>query len=143
MQRRDLWERLWEKVDKNGPVHPLVGTPCWIWTAATRNGYGHFTIEKGRTQYPHILVFEAANGSISPGLQLDHLCRTPTCVNPEHLELVTQRVNLLRGEGFSAVNARKTVCPMGHSLDDAYRSKEGWRRCRTCALEKERRKRVS
>lgn len=69
-------------------------------------------------------------GEIPVDLQLDHLCRNPSCINPKHLEPVTPRVNTLRSTSFSAVNANKTSCPYGHPLRKL-RTKT-WRVCYTC-----------
>jgi len=67
-------------------------------------------------------------------LQLDHLCRNRTCCNPAHLELVTGRENLLRGDTLAAANAAKTHCIQGHPLadDNLYVANNGARTCRTC-----------
>jgi hypothetical protein len=74
-------------------------------------------------------------GAVPEGLELDHLCRVRGCVNPKHLEPVTHRENLMRGESWSAVNARKTHCPEGHPYDETntYIDGKGRRRCRECA----------
>lgn len=100
-------ERFWSKVDKNGPT-PLVswdGTPlsgnCWLWTAGSMPaGYGNF-MHKHENNKPswigaHRYAYEAIVGSIPDGLTLDHLCRTPACVNPDHLEPVTKAENTRR-----------------------------------------------
>jgi hypothetical protein len=55
-------------------------------------------------------------GEIPKGLQLDHLCRTPLCFNPQHLEPVTSKENTMRGLGVSSLNAKKTHCKHGHLL---------------------------
>lgn len=95
---------VWEKVDASGD--------CWIWTGATnRQGYGtHYHEEK--KWLAHRLVWSLLVGP--PGPILDHLCRVPGCVNPDHLEPVTARTNLLRGETIPARHRRKTKCPKGH-----------------------------
>ncbi len=67
---------------------------------------------------------------IPEGMQLDHLCRVRCCINPDHLEVVTQRENILRGNGTAAVHAKKTHCPQGHEY--SYRDKRGRRVCRIC-----------
>lgn len=90
-------ERLWARVDKNPD-----GSGCWIWTGAlTTNGYGQ--VRWGdRTLRAYRLVYELLVGPIPDGLQLDHLCRNRRCVNPAHLEPVTQWENWARGMAPSA-----------------------------------------
>lgn len=109
----------------------LVGDGCWEWTGVrTSDGYGQIY---GRMQMAHRVMYELLVGPIPEGLELDHLCRNPWCVRPDHLEPVTTRENVLRGVGISAVNARKTECLKGHSLsgENLYLHR-GKRRCRTC-----------
>ena len=119
--------RFWAKVDRTGD--------CWTWTAALRRpgGYGQFWAA-GRMVGAHRFAFTLLVGPIPAGLELDHLCRNHACVNPEHLEPVTQAVNLLRGVGFCAANARRTECPQGHPLSGAnlYVRPDGRRKCREC-----------
>ena len=108
-------------------------TPCWIWIGAKfSNGYGHLR-RNYKDLLAHKFAFEAQNGPVPSGLVLDHLCQQKACVRPEHLEPVTQRINLLRGTGASAVNARKTHCPQGHQYTESniYR-RYGQRYCRAC-----------
>lgn len=89
---------------------------CWLWTASMAgSGYPKCSVFK-KSVAAHRLGYEMMVGLIPPGLQLDHLCRTPRCVNPDHLEPVTPRENSLRSRGFAAVNAAKTVCKRGHAL---------------------------
>ena len=92
-------------------------TGCWEW-ARYRDpfGYGRFSI-KGYKRLAHRAAFEAFVGPIASGLTIDHLCRNSCCVNPDHLEAVTQRENVLRGVGPTSRNARKTHCPAGHEYD--------------------------
>jgi hypothetical protein len=73
-------------------------------------------------------------GPIPDGLVLDHLCRVRNCVRPEHLEVVTFRENVLRGEGSSANRARQTHCYKGHLLEgeNVYTPHNGKRGCKTC-----------
>jgi len=129
--------RFWAKVDKNGPLPdyaPHLG-PCWLWTAAVKgDGYAGFHRGEGRHVVgAHIFAYELVNGPVPPGLVLDHLCRVRRCVNPAHLEPVTQGINTLRGETISAANAAKTHCPQGHPYDEENtRWYQGRRYCKAC-----------
>lgn len=138
-------ERFWAKVNKDGPIpdtsDPLINapaTPCWIWTAATHHGYGVFSpprgARKGNTAVAHRLSFMEAHGRIAEDLQVDHLCRNHACVNPEHLEAVTARINQLRGDGMAGRRARKQQCPQGHVYDErnTHTSPRRQRSCREC-----------
>lgn len=118
--------RFWEKVQKTDG--------CWNWVAArTPYGYGVFTPPKGKRKYAHRLAYESIVGPIPPGLCLDHLCRNPSCVNPAHLEPVTQLENVRRGR-----RATQTACKHGHPYTDenTYRYSRGGdsrsRACRAC-----------
>lgn len=105
----ELEERFWNFVrkDKSG---------CWIWTGGKANGYGQFTALKRKQVKAHRFSYELLRGPIPVGLVLDHLCRTPACVNPDHLEPVTGDENILRGIGWGAKNAAKTHCKYGHKF---------------------------
>jgi hypothetical protein len=106
---------------------------CWIFTGATRNGYGA-VMHAGYTQYAHRVIYEDRVGPIPEGLTLDHVkargCTSRRCVNPDHLEPVPAGINSLRGEGAATQNARKTACPQGHPYD--VRWADGSRRCSRC-----------
>lgn len=117
-------------------VDPATG--CHVWSRSKNPlGYGRVG---GRLA--HRLTYEAAKGPIPRGLVLDHLCRNPSCCNPDHLEPVTQRENIMRGLGLAAVNASRVVCVHGHPFDGAntYRPPRGSRECKTCRREADRRR---
>lgn len=128
-------ERFWTKV--------LVTEDCWIWTAARlATGYGlwHPPKASGRKMgVAHRFAFEAMVGPIPEGLQLDHLCRTPGCVKPTHLEPVTHQENQLRRRGV------KDECRQGHDLNAAnkYIRADGSYQCRACNREYVRAKRAA
>lgn len=126
--------RFWRYVDRRGD------DDCWLWLGArVETGYGTFMTgrhEDGRMKMsnPHRFSYEIHKGPIPPKMHIDHLCRTPLCVNPYHLEIVTPKENTLRGIGPAAVNAQKTACKRGHPFTDrnTYRDKLGKRACREC-----------
>lgn len=85
----------------------------------------------------HRVAWQLLGGKPVKGLVLDHLCRVQICVNPAHLEQVTQQENTLRGEGTAALNARKTICVNGHEFDEENTRwlADGRRECKTCRTE--------
>lgn len=112
-------------------------TGCWLWTAYIGDdGYGQFWLNGYRPR-AHIVSYRWWVGSIPDGLQLDHLCRVRHCINPNHLEAVTPRENLLRGDTKTARNAKRIHCPSGHLLigSNVYIRANGGRECRACRKE--------
>jgi HNH endonuclease len=126
--------QFWPKVDKSGE--------CWTWTGyVNQSGYGRFYLStEKRATMAHRFAYEQIVGPIPEGLTLDHLCRNRGCVNPAHLEPVTNRENVLRGVGLPAVNAAKTACFRGHPFTPENtrimggKRTAGWRQCRACRL---------
>lgn len=136
MPKRSFRDRLMAKFE----VNPETG--CWIWTAA-KNAFGYGVIggpdpRVRKTLLAHRAMYVELSGSIPEGLDLDHLCRVRHCVNPSHLEPVTRRVNLLRGDTWTAQHAAATHCPQGHPYSGhnliVRRTARGTagRQCRAC-----------
>jgi hypothetical protein len=119
---------------------------CLVWRGAKHSsGYGSISIRlngKQYSAYAHRVAYEFAKGPIPDGLVIDHLCRNRACVNPDHLEAVTDRVNILRGESPAACSARRSCCPKGHSYTEknTYFYKDGSRACRKCNCENQRKR---
>jgi hypothetical protein len=123
------------------------GDGCWEWSRGRANGYGAFW-NGSRKVYAHRVIYELLVGPIPEGLQIDHLCRNRGCVNPAHMEPVTQRINLLRGATLVAENAAKTHCPRGHpyapgNLSPSRMKSRGSRECLTCNRETQARRRAA
>lgn len=125
-------------------LHPLTRrliwvapNGCWEWTGK-RDRDGYVKLNRG---LGHRVVYQDLVGPIPPGLTLDHLCRVRHCVNPDHMEPVTIKVNTLRGRTIQAANAQRTHCNHGHPFDAANtgRTRQGWRICRACNRERQRR----
>ena len=130
--------RFWEKVNKEGSTpsfRPELGK-CWIWTGAIKaEGYGEVGFNY-KVLYSHRVSYELLVSPITNGMDLDHLCRVRSCVNPLHLEPVTHKINMERG--FNR-NRNKKRCKRGHLLSGinlkiyGRRGKTGTRRhCRAC-----------
>lgn len=113
---------------------------CWLWPSIFRNsGYGRVKVG-GRGCVAHRVVYEQVRGKIHEGLQLDHLCRVRSCVNPDHLEPVTPRENQRRGKTFTKEKYAMTHCINGHELRGAnlFIRANGSRRCQKCEKERQR-----
>lgn len=139
MRVRPPEERFWEKVNRDGPIpdeRPGLG-PCWEWTAGTTaQGYGGFHPSKTVMVLAHRWSLQQAQGELDPMKVVDHLCRNRRCVNPDHLEQVTNEENLRRGAGFALRNGMRDSCKNGHpyTADNTYIEPNGnGIRCRACA----------
>lgn len=112
--------RFMAKVDKTNS--------CWLWTGARMRKYGKFKIASYKLVPAHRASYEHFIGPIPDGYEVDHLCYTPLCVNPGHLEAVTSAENKRRAA------ARKTHCKHGHEFtpENTYRGVSGHRSCRAC-----------
>ena len=120
-----------ERIDATGD--------CWLWSG-THNSDGYGSTRLGhrgcgaRSMAAHRAIYQLLVGSVPADMHLDHLCRNKNCVNPDHLEVVTRRENILRGYSPQAMNARQTHCRRaGHPLSgDNVRIYRGLRACRAC-----------
>lgn len=107
---RPVEDRFWEKVQK-------LDSGCWRWTAGlAKAGYGSFNAGGRPPRYisAHDFSYELHFGPVPEGLELDHTCRNRWCVNPDHLEPVTHKVNVQRGMSPAMVIRRSDVCAHGH-----------------------------
>jgi HNH endonuclease len=134
MGRWDIKEPMLSRLERFYIPEPNSG--CWLWIGyVDKLGYGCMRGYPGKTRKPHRVSYELHKGAIPEGLVLDHLCRNPCCINPDHLDPVTDRQNILRSELTSAAkNLKKTHCEHGHLLqgENLRYHKDGSRRCVTC-----------
>lgn len=128
----DLPGKFWARVQKSDG--------CWTWKGKhVSDGYGQFYLGQGHNIQAHIYAYEQLIGPVPEGAELDHLCRNRGCCNPAHLEPVTHRENVRRGNGWAGRHARKTHCPYGHPYETKVINGRERRFCRECHNEYERR----
>ena len=160
-RRNDHLGRLLARVDQNGPVpHEdswAAGTgSCWIFTGDKNKvtGYSRISLD-GQPEYVHRASYRLHGGTLVEDMTIDHRCHNGDpgcrgnascvhrrCVNPDHLEQVPIGENILRGNGCCAQNARKTHCSNGHEFttENTVITKRGYRQCRACYRDRNRRK---
>jgi len=111
--KKSLETRFWEKVNKTDT--------CWFWTGYINSkGYGRAYLKGDKHIGAYRVAYEYVKGKVPKGLVLDHLCRVPSCVNPDHLEPVTYRENTTRG---LLVLNKKNGLPVGvHKAGKRYKS---------------------
>lgn len=120
---RPIEQRLWDL------IMPEPNSGCWYFMGAlNKSGYGRFCpSRKTQTLSAHRVSYELFKGPIPAGLHLDHLCRTPCCINPDHLEPVTHAENMRRWQ------QTVTHCPRGHPYSGTnLLMYDGSRTCRAC-----------
>lgn len=116
----------------------VTDSGCWKPTQKPRpKGYVLFTLDSHKV-YAHRYMYEQIVGPIPEGMHLDHLCRNRWCINPEHLEPVTNRENWLRGENHMVAQMRQTHCKRGHEFTPENTLwNNAHRYCRACARAKD------
>lgn len=136
----DLQKRVCRKIAKD------YESGCSIWTGApSLKGYGRITIDR-RALKAHRLIASLVYGKVPAGMVVDHLCRNRLCVNPKHLEIVTNQVNVQRGL-LNSGRPPRSSCNAGHAYSEdtvCYRSNGLYltRRCRVCILHRQRERRA-
>ena len=133
------------RIDGDALIRHMIGRTvmvgeCWIWQGRINNrGYPVSGSRINGRPYAHRLMYELLRGPIPDGLTIDHLCRTPKCINPSHLEPVTMKENTHRGISSAVTYMERTHCSNGHEYNESntlYRTDGGGRRCRTCDRDK-------
>lgn len=120
---RKYMKRFMDKIEEN------LLSGCWEWQSnRDMQGYGRFCFN-GEKWRAHRMSYKIFKGELIEGLVIDHLCRNKRCVNPDHLEQVTNKENILRGESPMAKLARRTHCSKGHLLTQRSGNR---RHCKIC-----------
>lgn len=96
---------------------PSILGPCWLWKGALIDGYGVFTYQGKHVRAHRFAWSVVTERPIAAGKQLDHLCRVRACVNPDHLEPVSQALNLHRME-IARADRASSLCRLGHAIPD-------------------------
>lgn len=134
--------------------HTVTDSGCWLYAGSTtRDGYAQANYKgadgKQFAVYVHVLAYQDANGDLTDGMEVDHVCHDSEmcqettacphrrCIRPDHLAQVTGQANRDRTTAPPSLNRRKTHCPSGHPYDTVERA--GNRRCSTCRTEDKRR----
>ena len=132
------------RVSGPSPERPGLG-PCHVWTGTKfLTGYGAVGLRTHHKALAHGMAYTLARGEIPDGSVIDHLCRNRACVNPEHLEVVSNEENLRRGKGYRLRNGMDSACLHGHEYtpENTYINPNDPQdiRCRTCSRIRDRKR---
>ena len=106
LQGHRAWKLPQAKLDGLSVLVPICG--CKIWVGALNDsGYGRVKIGY-KFRRAHIVAWEQKHGKVPDGYVLDHLCRVRCCINPDHLEVVTQSENCSRSNRLRRGETRRT-----------------------------------
>ena len=132
----DYFDPIETRLDRRTLPEPNSG--CWLWDGGYQGqGYGVLSMPGYAVELAHRASYKRHKGPIPDGLELDHLCRNPACINPDHLEPVTHAENSRRA-------LRKKFCVNGHPLlgDNLIclsGKRDKQKRCKQCHRERMRR----
>jgi hypothetical protein len=133
-----LLDRFWSKVEKSDG--------CWRWLGGHAGGRPFFYLGKGNVP-AYRVAYILTHGQIPEGTEIDHLCKNPSCVRPDHLEAVSHRENMRRSDSIVGINMRKTICKRGHPLvpwsKTGKNAHQLWRKCHQCAMQSQRLRRAA
>lgn len=149
MRRAEIpvdWDGMHQRLEAKllpGPPSPdehVCPGPCWAWNGAysKQTGYAMVSVRRADGQWcpttVHRVMWRLYRGEFDLSLELDHLCRNRSCVNPWHAEPVTHRINVLRGQSPGALAVRENRCRRGHEFteENTVRRADGGRDCREC-----------
>ncbi len=113
---------------------------CWLWALSlSPKGYAYMSVG-GKKLRTNRISYALHKGPVPDGLDVDHKCNVRCCVNPDHLQLLTHRENILRSQNFCALKAKQTLCKRGHPLSGENLKIDGvgGRQCRQCVLASQR-----
>jgi hypothetical protein len=143
-ETRGSWDYVTSPVDRLlNQCCPEPNSGCWLWTGAVNKlGYAHINVtnvgKRSHLAPAHRLSYILFKGDVPADLVIDHKCRTPSCVNPDHLEPVTQSENLRRSPLVCCDITGMCMSGRHRMTGDNIRDRgNGWRECKACQRERD------